>query len=165
VSAAERGPATLFPVAISIGSNLGNRREHLEHAVDALSRDLVDMKVSAAIDTDPVDVAPGQPMYLNAALVGMTDLPARALLARLLEIERERGRVRPLPGAPRTLDLDLILYGKEVIDQEGLTVPHPRFRGRAFVLAPLAAVAPEMVDPVTGLTVGELLQRLSVSGR
>ena len=95
--------------------------------------------------------------YLNAVVVGRTRLPARDLLERLLEIEEERGRVRPYPMAPRTLDLDLILYGDEVIDESGLRVPHPQFRHRRFVLQPLAEIAPEMIDPVTGRMVAELL--------
>ena len=80
------------------------------------------------------------------------------LLERFLEIEEERGRVRPYPMAPRTLDLDLVLYGEEIIEEDGLSVPHPRFREREFVLAPLAQIAPEMVDPVTKKTLGNLLQ-------
>ena len=147
-------------VAISLGSNLGNRTEHLEHAIEALGRDLARMKVSALVDTEAVEAAAGQPAYLNAAAVGFTTLSAPALLNRLMEIEREQGRERPFPMAARTLDLDLILYGGEVIDEPGLTVPHPRFRSRHFVLAPLAAIAPEMLDPVSGLTVRELLDAL-----
>jgi 2-amino-4-hydroxy-6-hydroxymethyldihydropteridine diphosphokinase len=123
-------------------------------------RDLTGLKVSPFVDTPAAEAAAGQPAYLNAAVVGLTALPPRALLDRLLEIERERGRERPHPMAARTLDLDLILYGEETIDVEGLTVPHPRFRGRAFVLAPLAAIAPDMIDPVTGLTINELLNSL-----
>ncbi len=75
---------------------------------------------------------------------------------RLLEIEEERGRMRPYPMAPRTLDLDLVLYGNEIINEDGLRVPHPHFRERGFVLGPLAEIAPEMVDPVTGKSVAEL---------
>jgi 2-amino-4-hydroxy-6-hydroxymethyldihydropteridine diphosphokinase len=87
-------------------------------------------------------------------------LTARALLDALLGIEREFGRERPFHGAPRTLDLDLVLFGEAIIDEPGLHVPHPRFRSRFFVLGPLAEVAPELRDPVTGLSVGELLRNL-----
>jgi 2-amino-4-hydroxy-6-hydroxymethyldihydropteridine diphosphokinase len=115
--------------------------------------------VSSIIATEAAEAAAGQPGYLNAALVGMTTLSPRALLDRLMEIEREQGRERPFPMAARTLDLDLILYGEEVIEEKGLSVPHPRFRTRAFVLSPLASIAPEMLDPVTGLTIKELLSQ------
>jgi 2-amino-4-hydroxy-6-hydroxymethyldihydropteridine diphosphokinase len=111
-----------------------------------------------------VDVGP-QPRYLNAAVVGDTDRTPRELLGVLLAIERERGRDRPFPGAPRTLDLDLILFDHRVIDEPDLVVPHPRFRERRFVLEPLAEVAPDLVDPVTGATVRELLERLDARSR
>src|SRR5262249_54089860 len=107
-----------------------------------------------------VGVVGPQPTYLNAAAVGRTSLPAPELLQALLALERERGRERPHPKAPRTLDLDLILYGDEVIDEPGLTVPHPRFRDRRFVLEPLAEIAADLRDPVTGKTASELLAGL-----
>ena len=113
------------------------------------------------VDTDPE--GPGlesQPTYLNAAVTGESDLPARVLLDALLEIEREFGRERPYPGAPRTLDLDLVLAGEDVVSEQGLTVPHPRFRTRFFVLGPLAEIGADLRDPVSGLTVGELLKAL-----
>ncbi len=146
-----------FRVAVSLGSNLGDRRAHLEYAVDALKLDLTDVSVSSLIETEPVGVGSEHGVYLNAVVVGWTQLSARDLLDRLLEIEEERGRMRPYPMAPRTLDLDLILYGQEIITESDLRVPHPAFREREFVLGPLAAIAPDMVDPVTRKTVAELL--------
>lgn len=100
-----------------------------------------------------------QPRFLNGAVIGETILPPRLLLDLLLAIERERGRQRPFTGAPRTLDLDLILYGDLQSDEPGLTVPHPRFRERLFVLEPLAELAPDWIDPVSGETISALLQR------
>lgn len=147
-------------VAIAFGSNLGDRERHLHDAVAALEPLIADLRVSSFHDTDPVGVAP-QPRFLNAAAVGRTDLSPDALLAALLSIESQFGRERPYPGAPRTLDLDLILYGSAVVDRPGLTLPHPRFRERWFVLAPLAEVAAAWRDPVTGLTVAGLLARLN----
>jgi 2-amino-4-hydroxy-6-hydroxymethyldihydropteridine diphosphokinase len=116
--------------------------------------------VSRYHETDPVGVPDEQPAFLNAAAVGETAITARELLDALLIIERERGRERPFPGAARTLDLDLVLFGDLVSSDPTLTVPHPRFRERRFVLEPLADVAPDLVDPVTGLTVAELLARV-----
>ena len=116
-----------------------------------------ELRVSSFHETDPADVGPGQPTFLNAAAVGVTTLSARQVLDALLAIERALGRERPYQGAPRTIDLDVILCGDEVIDEPGLTVPHPRFRNRRFVLEPLAEVAASWVDPVTGRTIEDLL--------
>ena len=145
-------------VAVALGSNLGDRRSHLDYAASRLRSLLADLRVSSSYETDPVDVPGAQPLFLNAAAVGSTDASAQDLLRALLSIEAERGRERPHPGAARTLDLDLILYGSVVLNEPGLVVPHPRFRERLFVLEPLAEIAPDLVDPVTGSTVGELLR-------
>lgn len=150
----------LTPVVIALGSNLGDRREHLLWAARRLAETLSDFRLSPIIETEPVDVPEVQPPYLNAVAVGHTSLTPRALLQRLLQLESERKRTRPGWRSPRTLDLDLILHGDAVIDEPGLVVPHPRFRERAFVLEPLATIAPEAADPVTGLTARALLERL-----
>ena len=146
--------------AVALGSNVGDRHAHLDYAVSRLRSHLSNVRVSRYYETDPLDVPGPQPRFLNAALVGLTELPAGDLLDLLLSIEAERGRERPYPGAARTLDLDLVLYGDQVLNEPGLAVPHPRFRERRFVLEPLAEIAPDLVDPVTGFTVGELLQKL-----
>jgi 2-amino-4-hydroxy-6-hydroxymethyldihydropteridine diphosphokinase len=148
-------------VAIALGSNLGNRREHLDFAVSKLQGLLRNLSVSRYYDTAPVGASGPQPLYLNAAAVGDTRLSARQLLDVLMAIERERGRERPHPNAARTLDLDLILFGNSIIDQPALSVPHPRFRERRFVLDPLAEIASDFVDPVTGTTIADLRAALA----
>ena len=148
-------------VAISIGSNLGDRRAALAFAAERLASLLQNPVLSDIIETDPAgEGLEEQPLYLNAALVGETSLDARALLDALRQIETDYGRTRPFPGAARTLDLDLILFGDQTVIEPGLEVPHPRFRERFFVLGPLAEIAPDMRDPLSGLNVVELLRAL-----
>jgi 2-amino-4-hydroxy-6-hydroxymethyldihydropteridine diphosphokinase len=149
----------LVAVAVALGSNLGDRAASLRQAAGDLAALLTSFTISSFHDTEPVDVAP-QPRFLNAAAVGLSVRDPRSLLDALLAIEARHGRTRPNPGAARTLDLDLILYGDRIISEAGLQVPHPRFRERRFVLEPLAEIAPELRDPVTGATVRELLARL-----
>src|SRR5690348_13571610 len=154
-------------VASALGSNLGDRERYLRAAVDALRADLSGIQLSPFYDTAPVDMPGNPPRVMNAAITGTTTLDAHALLRRLLAIERDLGRERPFPGASRTVDLDLILYGDQVVDDPPeLVVPHPRFRERAFVLEPLADVAADWTDPVTGRNIAQLLERLpDVHGR
>ena len=147
-------------VAIALGSNLGDRERHLESARERLSSLLTNFRISTVRETDPVDVPDRQPPFLNAAAVGDTELTAEEFFQALRDIEASAGRERPFPGAARTLDLDLILFGTAVRSQPWLTIPHPRFRERRFVLEPLAEIAPGLRDPVTSLTVAELLARL-----
>ena len=147
-------------VGIALGSNLGDRRSHLDSTVSSLGAVLTRLRVSCVIETEPVDVVGRQGAFLNAAVAGEFHGTAGELLATLLTLERQHGRERPHAGAARTLDLDLIFFGEERVDEAGLVVPHPRFRERRFVLEPLAEVAPDWRDPVTGLTVAELLSRL-----
>lgn len=150
-----------------MGSNVGDRSAHLDAAGAAL-RELPRTRVvavSGALETAPWGPI-AQGAYLNAAAVVETDLSARELLAALQEIERSRGRDRSKESrwGPRTLDLDLVLFGEAVIDEPGLSVPHPRMHEREFVLAPLARVAPDMVHPVLGKSLRELLAALSRDG-
>lgn len=147
------------PVAVALGSNLGDRAMALDTAVARLRPLLPDIRVSTYHETDPVDVGP-QPLFLNAAAVGTSTATPADLLRAMLGIETSLGRERPSPGAPRTIDLDLILFGDLVLEEPGLVVPHPRFRERAFVLEPLVEVAPDWRDPVSGLTMADLLRRL-----
>jgi 2-amino-4-hydroxy-6-hydroxymethyldihydropteridine diphosphokinase len=147
------------PVAVALGSNLGDRGAQLDFAVARLSTLLTDLTVSPRVDTVPVDVVGEQPMYLNAAAIGRTSLGPHDLLRALQAIESAAGRERPYPNAPRTLDVDLIFYDDLVIAEPQLQLPHPRFRDRLFVLEPLAAIAPGWCDPVTGASVLALLER------
>jgi 2-amino-4-hydroxy-6-hydroxymethyldihydropteridine diphosphokinase len=146
-------------VAIALGSNLGDRRAHLDFAVSRLQALVGHLRISSYYETVPVGLSGPQSLFLNAAAVGDTTLSARMLLEAFLAIEQERGRERPRPNVSRTLDIDLILFGDAVIDEPGLIVPHPRFRDRRFVLEPLAAIAPALRDPVTGQSVADLLSR------
>jgi 2-amino-4-hydroxy-6-hydroxymethyldihydropteridine diphosphokinase len=150
-------------VVVALGSNLGDREAHLAFAVARLSHILSNLRRSAWRDTAPVGVPDQQPRYLNGVVVGQTSLTARQLLDELLAIEQAAGRSRPSPLAPRTLDLDLILFGSERIQEPGLVVPHPRFRERPFVLEPLAELAPDLVDPESGETISALRRRLRAS--
>jgi len=154
------GLASPSTVVIALGSNLGDRRANIVDAARELARLFTTFQLSSLIETAPVgEGLEFDPPYLNAVAVGESELPPAAIMDRLREIEAARGRTRPYQGAPRTLDLDLILAGDVMIEEPGLQVPHPRFRDRLFVLEPLAEVAPDLVDPVTGLTVRALLEK------
>jgi 2-amino-4-hydroxy-6-hydroxymethyldihydropteridine diphosphokinase len=156
-------------VAVALGSNLGDRLGHLLHARARLEALLTDLRFSSIRETSPVGVPDEQPSYLNAVAVGSSAATPRALLTALLDIERERGRERPYPNAPRTLDLDLLLVGDLIVAEPDLVLPHSRMAGRAFVLEPLleieelAGPAPRWHHPVTGRTVEEMLQELTRS--
>jgi 2-amino-4-hydroxy-6-hydroxymethyldihydropteridine diphosphokinase len=143
---------------VGVGSNLGDRWGNLARAARALRAEprVALFRASRVWDTAPV--GPPQPRYLNAVLELETALPARALLAALLRVERGVGRRRGgVRWSARTLDLDLLLYGDARLDERGLTVPHPRLTERRFVLAPLAELSPELVVPGTARTVLEHL--------
>jgi 2-amino-4-hydroxy-6-hydroxymethyldihydropteridine diphosphokinase len=160
-------PATAPPgrsvsACIALGSNLGDREAHLAAAIAALRREpgVEVVAVSPIYETDPVGPPPQGP-YLNAAVRVETGLAPRALLDCLLRIEAAEGRHRTRERyTARTLDLDLLLYGDERIDEPGLVVPHPRLHERAFVLEPLRDVAGERVHPVLRDTIEDLARRV-----
>ena len=140
---------------VGLGSNLGDREQTIRAAIAALQGVVA---VSELRETDPVGVTE-QPAFLNGAIAVETELSPRELLQSLLAVERELGRERGERWGPRTIDLDLLLYGTETVDEPGLTVPHPHLHERRFALEPLAELDPELVVPGRG-RVDELLAKL-----
>ena len=152
-------------VLLGLGSNLGDRRGFIEKAVSLVGEiDGVEWKVlSRLIETEPVG-GPPQGSYLNAAGELMTSLSCSELFGNLQEIEVRLGRVRKVLNGPRTIDLDILLYGNSIIEQGDLFVPHPRMCERLFVLEPLCEIAPDTVHPARGKSMEELLDDLRELG-
>jgi len=143
---------------LSLGSNLGDREQYLRSGIISLSQHQVEVTRRAGIyETEPRDVT-DQPWFLNTVVQVNTDLRARELLNVCLSIERENHRIRGAAKSARTLDIDIIFYGQQVVQEPGLIIPHPRFSERNFVLIPLAEIAADFTDPLTGLTIDELLR-------
>jgi len=150
------------PVALALGSNLEPRHEHLAGAARAIARDIGEvLDTSAIYETDPVGPT-GQGPYLNQVVLLRSGHSPGEILRRSLEIEGRRGRRRDVRWGPRTLDIDLLLYGSETRDDAALKLPHPRLHERPFVLVPLGDVLPRWVHPRLGQTV---LEMLAASGR
>lgn len=149
---------------LGLGSNLGRREAHLGHALRRLGEEAGRLTgVSGVHETDPVGFE-DQPAFLNLAARLETSLEPEALLALARSIEAERGRARSFRNAPRTLDVDILLYGDRRIHRPGLTVPHPRMTERAFVLVPLLELAPALVEPGTGTPYRAYLEELETLG-
>ena len=144
-------------IYLALGSNLGNREQHLQTCIDAINApDLRVVRASSAYETAPRDFK-DQPWFLNLVLECETELFPLQLLKRLQKIEKQLGRQRTVSKGPRTIDIDILLFGNFLIDQPLLQVPHPRMTERRFVLEPLAEIAPELRHPVARRTIKELL--------
>ncbi|NEP85644.1 MAG: 2-amino-4-hydroxy-6-hydroxymethyldihydropteridine diphosphokinase [Okeania sp. SIO2C2] len=151
-------------VAVALGSNLGDSLSILENAIQILSKTpgITLNTYSSWYLTKPI--GPKQPDYLNGCALLKVELTPQKLLEIILDIEKQFKRVRLVHWGPRTLDLDLILYNDLILDIPNLQIPHPRMRERAFVLVPLAEIAPDWIDPVSGKAIAQLLEEVECSG-
>jgi 2-amino-4-hydroxy-6-hydroxymethyldihydropteridine diphosphokinase len=151
-------------VYLSLGSNLGDRVKNLRDAIAAMGNAGVSVvRVSSVYETEPVDYL-DQPWFLNCAVEAETELPALELLRALRGIEAQMGSEKLIAKGPRLIDIDILLYGNEIIDTPELQVPHPRMHLRRFVLEPLAQIASNTQHPVSRLSVSELLARTPDKG-
>ena len=142
---------------LSLGSNIGDLAANLRSAIERLEApDLRILRVSPVYETEPMDVN-DQPWFLNLVVEAETDLPPASLLARTTAAEQAGARQRTTPKGPRTIDIDILLYGTDVVRSDELEIPHPRMIERRFVLAPLADLAPDLLHPVAHRTIRELL--------
>jgi 2-amino-4-hydroxy-6-hydroxymethyldihydropteridine diphosphokinase len=144
-------------IYLSLGSNVGDREHNLRTAIERLrAPDLRVLRTSPVYETEPVDYT-SQRWFLNLVVEAETGLFPKLLLSRIARIEHELGRVRTVAKGPRTIDIDILLYGKAVVESATLEIPHPRMAERRFVLAPLADLVPNLRHPFTHKTVREML--------
>ena len=144
-------------VLLSLGSNIGPRKRRIRDAIQRISTSIMsNVKVSSLYETEPIGFTE-QPKFINVVITGETELSATDLHEACKGLELAQGRVHRDQWREREIDIDVILYGDEVIESDRLTVPHPRMRDRRFVLVPATEIAPDLVDPATGCSMQELL--------
>jgi 2-amino-4-hydroxy-6-hydroxymethyldihydropteridine diphosphokinase len=153
----------LTPVYLSLGSNLGDRKSYLESVQSGLPPDVLVRQASSFYETEPWGYS-FQPEFLNQVLLVETHLTARELLNYIKDLEAKIGREPSFRYGPRLVDIDIIMYGDQIIQEPDLKIPHPRFQDRAFVLVPLAEISPELMIPGTENTVMDLLKEIDLSG-
>ena len=145
-------------VYLGLGSNIGDREEHLRRAVEQLQgHGLSIMRLSPLYETEPVEYTQ-QPWFVNQVAEAETELFPMQLLARVARVERALGRIRGIPKGPRVIDIDILFFGRAVVRTAKLEIPHPRMGERRFVLAPLADLAPDLRHPITRKTIREMLE-------
>ncbi len=150
-------------VYIALGTNLGNRLANLREAIDFFSSELRVIRESTIYETPPWGYIE-QPAFLNMVIEAETKLAPRALLSYLKDKEKNLGRVKNFRNGPRLIDLDILFYDDLILDEKKLTIPHPRLHERAFVLVPLAEIAPAFIHPLFGKKINVLLQDVDISG-
>ena len=151
-------------VYLSLGSNMGDRAGNIARAIAALGQRGVRVtQESSLYETEPLEIRE-QPWFLNCAVAAETELSPERLMEVLLEIEREMGRERVVPKGPRLIDMDILLYGSNIVKEPGLEIPHPRMAERKFVLVPLAEIAGEANHPVAMMTIAEMLEATADQG-
>lgn len=147
-------------VYLALGANVGDREANLKQAIKLLKKHLENVQTAPFYNTKAVGYT-DQPDFLNTAISGQTEFEPLALLKFVKDIEQEVGRTETFRWGPREIDIDIIFYGDQILETKDFTIPHPRFRERAFVLRPLADLNPDLHDPGSGKTVAQLLDQLN----